>query len=189
MSDPAGTAFGALLSAASHHHDIQDPAPSQEGELKVVRLRMRRPPETLDLACHETLPPDLPPAIQPLAPSVVYVPPPPAFCCKGFKFDDAAIDSLYWEKHLVLTKMMGGFAHTIADQLQKCERGPGRVQDHADLLHAVVNEKRARGRAAKLKTIADHHRIDKLFHLVCRMHTKVIEHGARGLFKSQQTSV
>ena len=199
----------ALLTAAAHPH-VQGPAaPGRAGELKRVRLRMRqaaeapstplrtRSPSPIDLQCREVLPPEprapSPLSVQPLATTVVSVPwqPPPTPFASGhlweYKFDDASVDNLYWEKHAVLSKMMGGFAHTLTDQLQKCEtRPPGVVQDRANLLHAIVKEKRVRGRGAKLKTITDHQCIDDLIHVVCKMHTKVVHHASQSRFKSQQ---
>jgi len=211
MSDVAGTGIDALLTAAAHSH-VQEPvAPGQAGGLKRVRLRMRQAPEApppsrtrspspIDLQCHETLPSEpLPPPAQPspipvhpLATTVVAVPwrPPPTPFASGIelklKFDDASVDNLYWEKHMVLSKMMGGFAHTLVDQLHKCEKKPGYVRDRADLLHAIVKEKRVRRHGARLKTITDHQCIDDLIHVVCKMHTKVIHHASQGRFKSQQ---
>ena len=208
MSDAASVGINALLTAAAHPH-VQGPAaPGQAGELKRVRLRMRqateapppsrtRSPSPIDLRCHETLPPQpsapSPLPLHPLATTVVSVPwqPPPTPFASGilcaYKFDDASVDNLYWEKHMVLSKMMGGFAHTLTEQLQKCEtRPPGVVQHRADLLHAIVKEKRVRGRGAKLKTITDHQCIDDLIHVVCKMHTKVVHHASQGRFQSQK---
>lgn len=202
--------INALLTAAAHPH-VQGSAPVQAGDLKRVRLRMRqadevpalappaasrtRSPSPIDFRCRETLPSEPSPLpVHPLATTVVAVPwqPPPkpfvsGVVSPGYKFDDASVDGLYWEKHQVLSRMMGGFAHTLADQLLKCERKPGVVQDRADLLSAIVKEKRVRGRAAKLKTIADHQCIDDLIHVVCKMHTKVVHHASQGRFKSQET--
>jgi len=199
----------ALLTAAAHPH-VQGSAPVQAGDLKRVRLRMRqanevpalppptasrtRSPSPIDFQCRETLPLEPSPLpVHPLATTVVSVPwqlPPKPFVSgivsPGYKFDDASVDNLYWEKHQVLNRMMGGFAHTLADQLLRCERKPGALQDRADLLSAIVKEKRVRGRGAKLKTITDHQCIDDLIHVVCKMHTKVVHHASQGRFRSQQ---
>ena len=172
------------------------PPPPRPPVLAPTALRTRSP-SPIDLQCRETLLPEpsapSPLPVHPLAATVVSVPwqPPPKLFASGtvpaYKFDDESVDNLYWEKHMVLCRMMGGFANTLADQLHKCERKPGLVHDRAELLHAIVKEKRVRGRKAKFKTITDHQCIDDLIHIVCKMHTKVVHHASQGRFRSQQT--
>ena len=186
MSDPTGAAFGALLTAAARHQHIQEPAPSQECALKIVRLRMRQPPpRAVDLTCHETLPADPVPVIRPLARSVVVVPPaqlPPAPAPKAAcQFDEKSVDNLYWSKHQALTNMMDGFASTLVHRLDQAEKPSLASASKADLLSAVVKEKRPPiTPPTKLKTIADHQCLDDLIFVVCRMHTKVVNHAAKG---------
>jgi len=196
MSDPAGAAFGALLTAAARHNHIQEPAPSQEGGFKIVRLRMRQPPETLDLACYETLPPDPSPVFQPSGPSSFTwrMPPapsaalsPPFTTPKAVRqFNEKSVDCLYWSKHKVLTSMMDGFAHTLVAQLDKVEKKSLASLSKADLLSAVVKEERPCTSSGTLKTIADHKVLDELISIVCGMHTKCVNHAAEGRFRSQQ---
>lgn len=181
MSDPNGAAFGALLTAAAHHQHVQEPA------FEVVRLKLRTNavPGAMDLTCNETLPPDPVPVVQPLAPAVVTVPSqlPPAPQPQP-TFDALSVHNLYWSKHKVLNNMMDGFAHTLTAQLDKT--GPKRTHSKAVQLSAILKEKLAPGtRPGKLKTIADHESLDEMIAVVCKMHTKIVNHAAHGRFRSQ----
>lgn len=181
MSDTTGAAFGALLTAAAHHHHVQEP------EFKAVRLKLRqRTPGAMDLTCNETLPAEPVAVARPLARTVVVVPAQPIGATAP-RCDEVSVNALYWSKHKVLGSMMDGFAHTLVAQLDKLDK-TGREKEHtkATQLSAIVKEKRPLGtRPVKLKTIADHECLDEMIAVVCKMHTKIVNHAAHGRFRSQ----
>jgi len=96
-----------------------------------------------------------------------------------FAADAARVDNFYWEKHALLTTMLGGFTGLMVHKFDQfnAERPPERrkVLDICRTYH----EKRTDMPPGKLKTIADMEHIDKLIADMLGTHTRLIAHLAQ----------